>query len=767
MNRLWIICGILLSRSLLAMTLDGTYDPTTHDVFSSGYPASPVRNISPTFVGAGRDLSSVAWSASGATKSFGMVSPEHYLVARHFGGAFTLKVFGADDSLYSRNQLKTENTNLGVVFQDQTTGDLALGTLIRAFPLAAFPNRIGLLDLHDRSDANSPLRYNNLSLHIYGRGPDATFSTRLGETPLLQASSSGNEHTVLYTRNDVQLEGGDSGSPTFHPWTNPNGDPEYALIGNHAAIDEVNGFNFDNFAATREVIQALNGFMTDEGRSLRIVGNPSLTWVGERSTDITRGRSWGLIFGSTSTDVFVRFRGDQAGNNRLVNVDSPFNLRGLYFTATGSSSLGFDVQGSSILEIGRGGITNYDQSTQLFQTSLRLTHDQFWNVGPGGITIGNLDLQTHHVEWSGTGTLTVNGLLQGTGSVAIDQGIWIQNTTAAYTGDTWIHEARFELYGDISSSPRVYLRESGLLSGYGVLTDLQGSGTLSPGPGPSMLTARSLSPETGLTLQFELTQPQVSFSDASATLNDLVRLTGPAPFSAGMDASCTLQFFLNTPASPAVGDRWEGGFFTDTAADFLPSLQTASIEIYLPDPAGDVFFENQRYQRYSGTDAWVLTTRERTAAFSTGEVTGQILELQRLPQAGTYDRWTFEAFPSDIPLADRDPDDVVNTMLIPNRIAYSFDLNPVTPDLSQLPQARVSEGFLELIYRQRTGDSEATYLFDSSVDLQADWIPEALTPEVVDPDPDGTGQVEEVKVRKALDGQSLLFLRVRTPLVFE
>jgi hypothetical protein len=264
-----------------------------------------------------------------------------------------------------------------------------------------------------------------------------------------------------------------------------------------------------------------------------------------------------------------------------------------------------------------------------------------------------------------------------------------------------------------------------------------------------------------------LTQSQVSFSDASATLNDLVRLTGPAPFSAGMDASCTLQFFLNTPASPAVGDRWEGGFFTDTAADFLPSLQTASIEIYLPDPAGDVFFENQRYQRYSGTDAWVLTTRERTAAFSTGEVTGQILELQRLPQAGTYDRWTFEAFPSDIPLADRDPDDVVNTMLIPNRIAYSFDLNPVTPDLSQLPQARVSEGFLELIYRQRTGDSEATYLFDSSVDLQADWIPEALTPEVVDPDPDGTGQVEEVKVRKALDGQSLLFLRVRTPLVFE
>lgn len=747
------------------MTLSGTHDPDTHDVYASGYSDAPVRNTSADFVGRDRTPVSVAWSASGPTKSFVMLSPKHYLATRHFGGAPTLKVFGADDHLHSRDQWKVENTLLGVVFEGQTTGDLSLGTLQRAFPLSALPRRPGVLDLHDASGSDNPLAYNGLNLHVFGRGPDATTSPRLADSSISSTSISGNTHRFTFSRNVVKLEGGDSGSPTFAAWTNPDGEPEHAVVGNHAAIDTENGFNIDNFAASKDVIQALNGLMTDDGRSLRVVGNPSLNWAGNDSTHIEDIKSWGSRGPPPPEDIYVRFHGDQAGNGRIVTVDLPYETRGLYVTSTGSASLGFTFEGTGVLEIGRGGVTNYDLSPQHFTVPVRLVHDQYWDVGPGGVSLGDLDTNGHHLEWGG-GSISVTGAVTGTGSVAVDQGTWILTGSATYTGPTWIHQATAEIHTDLSSSPLLHLDEHGTLSGTGTLSTVQGSGTLSPGPGPAILTAGGLSAEPGFALDLTYTATQPDFTSPASSANDLLRLTDPSPFSTPLTDEQVIRVFLDTGTDPVEGDSFTGGIFTDAATDFAAAVSGAALQIHLPDPAGPVEFEGQTYSRYAGEGEWEITTHEQSADFGDGPVQGRLLRLRLLPPTGTYARWTYDAFPEEVDTTNREPDAIPNDRHIPNRTAYAFGLDPLDPDTGLLPRGEANPDGLTVYYRQRADASDVEYRFDTTTDLTASWTEETLVPEVVDPDPDGDGDLTLMKVTRPPGTEPQLFLRVRTPLLF-
>lgn len=763
----WLsLCVLGLGCHVAAMSLSGTHDPDVHDVYASGYPANPARNASALFVGKDRAPVSAAWSASGPTKSFVLITPKHYLSTRHFGGAPTLKVFGADDQLHSRDQWKTENTLLGVVFDGQTTGDLSVGTLQRAFPLTALPRRLGVLDLHDDSATNDPFAYNGLTLHVFGRDPDSVGSPRLAESSISSTTMDGNSHRITFSRNIVKLQSGDSGSPTFAAWTNPNGDPEHAIIGNHAAIDTENGFNIDNFAASKEVMQSLNGFLVDEGRALRVVGNPSLNWSGVDSTLITDSKAWGYRGPPPPEDRYVRFHGDQAGNDRVVTVDSAFEVRGLYFTLTGSSSLGFTFEGGGVLEVGRGGLTNYDQSPQTFTVPVRLVHDQYWDVGPGGVLLGDVDTNGYHLEWGGVGVTTVSGAITGGGSVAVDQGTWIFNGSAGYTGPTWIHQARAEIHADLSSSPLLWLGENGILSGTGVVSTVQGGGTLSPGPGPAILTAASLSAEPGLTLDLSFTAAQPDFSSPASSGNDVFRLTAPTPFAAPLADTHTIRVFLDTGADPVHGDSFTGGLFTDVDGDFIDEVANANLETYTPDPEGSILFGGQTYSLHNAEGEWVASTIEQTADFGDGAVPGRVLRLRFLPPTGTYARWTYEAFPEEVDMALREPDVIPNEQQIPNFASYAFGLDPMNPNPALLPRGEATTSEFVLFYRMRTGASEVDYRFDTATDLTGEWTEKTLSSEVVDPDPDGDGGVALMKVTRPVGAETILFLRVRTPLLF-
>jgi hypothetical protein len=105
-----------------AMTVND-YSSAANDRFSSGYPSAPVENTDPAFVGLGLDGGGVGWASTAATKSFGFLSPRHYLVARHFGGAANIRIF-ADGTLQTYAQQSVEDIGLGVVFQNETLGDI-------------------------------------------------------------------------------------------------------------------------------------------------------------------------------------------------------------------------------------------------------------------------------------------------------------------------------------------------------------------------------------------------------------------------------------------------------------------------------------------------------------------------------------------------------------------------------------------------------------------------------------------------------------------
>jgi len=66
----------------------------------------------------------VGWETGFPTKGFGFITPQHYLVARHYGGAASITLRGPDGTLRTVTQAGVTNTGYGVVFQNQTLGDL-------------------------------------------------------------------------------------------------------------------------------------------------------------------------------------------------------------------------------------------------------------------------------------------------------------------------------------------------------------------------------------------------------------------------------------------------------------------------------------------------------------------------------------------------------------------------------------------------------------------------------------------------------------------
>lgn len=160
-----------------AMQVTG-YDPVRHDRFASGFPAAPVMNTDPAFVGLDFDWSGVGWDPADVRKGFGFVSPSHYLVARHFVGSPHVVVQQQDGSVVTSSREKVTATEYGVVFSGQTIGDLSLGKLQSGLPQIF---RYAALDLNAGSTSNMPSAYNGRTVWVYGRGSNGS-SPRIATT---------------------------------------------------------------------------------------------------------------------------------------------------------------------------------------------------------------------------------------------------------------------------------------------------------------------------------------------------------------------------------------------------------------------------------------------------------------------------------------------------------------------------------------------------------------------------------------------------------
>lgn len=642
----WMIVSFMIGLiGLRAVTITG-YDAAVHDRFTGGFPLEPVPNVGGGFIGLGYDWSGVGWSttthASSSYKGFGLLSPVHFLAAQHYEHAPDLtqgvRVLTQEGVVASATPASISNLGQGVVLTAHsiTAHDLAIGTL--ASPVAAPTTvaRYAVLDLHAASGGNTLGNYSNLDLLLYGRSNTTNGSPRIGTTPVSQIAAVGSDPTqlvIVTTRNDVQLLGGDSGSPAFHGWTNPNGDKVLTVVGVNSAIDATNGFNYISFLGSTAAMAAANTVMVPVGFALRVDGNVSNTWVGSSSTSIGNRGAWGLNpRANAPSDKYVLFDAATAGNGRAVTVDSNVNLRGLYFKATVAEGDGFTFSGASTLTLGRGGITNYDEARQVINAALTLGDHQYWDVGSGGVTATAINTNGRLLEIAGEGTAIITGAVSGGGGLALTGQRLELSGTSTYTGGTWVHDGRLAVSGNIASSSGVVLAAAGELAGTGTVGVISGAGSVHPGASPGILTAEAVDPTDGLGFFFEFTQlGSPNYGDATASGNDVLRLTGGAPFLAPLSEANTLAIFLNVPGGLGLNDVLRGGFFLDLAVDFSASIG-GTFAYYLADPAGTLTYDGTLYSLYEGGLSFLVQAVAETAVFASGTQDGFVMELTVIPE---------------------------------------------------------------------------------------------------------------------------------------
>ena len=454
---------------------------------------------------------------------------------------------------------------------------------------------------------------------------------------------------------------------------------------------------------------------------IRDRGNPSYTWEGDRSGQhITDGRNWGVNSSTNTNDLFVLFNPSSA-NSRSVNVSSTHNLRGLYFKSSATTSDAFTFSGTSTLTIGRGGITNYDADPQVFSADIALSTHQFWDGGSGGLSAANLNTNGHLLELKSTGSSTISGNISGTGSLAMSGGTLTLSGTSSYTGSTWAHEGDLIVSGSIANSSSLTLDSSAVLSGSGSVPSIEGNGIVSPGNSPGILTTTSIDPIGGLDFNFEFTAASApDFGIATASINDLLRITAATPFKNNLNSSNEISIYLNV-ASLFSGQEFLGGFFTDGNTDFYSAIENAQITTYIADPAGSVSFNGQTYSADITPYLFTLSTAAQSADFGTGVVSGRILQIQVELDQTQYAGW--KLYHS---LAGNDALDTADTDADGIGQLHEFALggDPNENDLSILPtHSLVEDGgssYLELNVTRPIGLQGISYTPRTTTDL-SNW----------------------------------------------
>lgn len=218
---------------------------------------------------------------------------------------------------------------------------------------------------------------------------------------------------------------------------------------------------------------------------------------------------------------------------------------------------------------------------------------------------------------AGNGTLTLTGNSALTGTILVSTGSLVINRAVASNNVT------------VDSS----------LGGSGTMVNaiIGGFGSVNPGNSPGILTAAATDPTGGLDYNFELgaTGSVPLYSNAAASVNDVLRLTSATPFTAGLTASNIISLYLGV-TSLTGGDVFTGGFFTDNDVDFLASIDNATFQYFLSDVGGATPYNGANYTQYTGPLLFdVSTVAVPTANFAGGTVDGYVSMFTVVPEPHT------------------------------------------------------------------------------------------------------------------------------------
>jgi autotransporter-associated beta strand protein len=260
--------------------------------------------------------------------------------------------------------------------------------------------------------------------------------------------------------------------------------------------------------------------------------------------------------------------------------------------------------------------------------------------GAGGLTKVGSGTQTLTGTNSYTGGTTVTAgtlVIAGTGSINNTSGLNVSN------GATFKYNSSTAFTGGVSVSA------GGTLGGNGTVGAITGAGTVAPGNSPGILTATSAVLGTGgQNFKFELSSVGApTYSNAAASVNDVLHLTGGSPLSGTANSSNVFDIYLGV-SSLANGDTFQGGIFTDATASFLSQVNGGTYNYFvLGNGLGSNLYNGSNYYTLAQYNTLVgntfsfglSTLTVPTAAFGTGTVSNGVImqfSASAIPEPQTY-----------------------------------------------------------------------------------------------------------------------------------
>jgi hypothetical protein len=231
-------------------------------------------------------------------------------------------------------------------------------------------------------------------------------------------------------------------------------------------------------------------------------------------------------------------------------------------------------------------------------------------------------------------TLTANGNSSITGSARATGG------TVAVANNSLLNLANSSTTttSDLSIGSGSTLAGTGGTSG-----QIKGSGLLSPGNSPGILTSGSVDLTGGIDFAFEFTAAGApTYSLAGNSKNDLLHLTsGSTPFSGSFGSANTVSFYFNDAGLSAslasvTPTTYLGGFFVDSLSfDIAGLLSNATKQYFIAAAGGSTTLNGVSYNLMSDEVASriILSNVNQSGAdFTTGTVNGTVLGVMAVPE---------------------------------------------------------------------------------------------------------------------------------------
>ena len=282
----------------------------------------------------------------------------------------------------------------------------------------------------------------------------------------------------------------------------------------------------------------------------------------------------------------------------------------------------------------QGGTLNTSSANRLADGASVAVSSGTLGVG-GNDTVGSLAASGTGVVTMASGrTLTANGNSSITGSARATGG------TVAIANNSLMNLANSSTTttSDLSIGSGSTLAGTGGTSG-----QIKGSGLLSPGNSPGILTSGSVDLTGGIDFAFEFTAPGApTYSLAGNSKNDLLHLTsGSAPFSGSFSTGNTVSFYFNDAGLSAsltsvTPTTYLGGFFVDTQNfNIAGLLSNATKQYFVAATGGSTSFNGVSYNLMSDEVASriILSNVNQSGAdFTTGTVNGTVLGVMAVPE---------------------------------------------------------------------------------------------------------------------------------------